>query len=280
MSPTWTCTCMVCVPPDPADMDAIDRRAVADVKRYGWHIILIPPGEEPGEPAFAYSIGMMHSLGHPEILMSGQPSTLLGGWINEIGEQITAGYPLVVGKVREGVVEGFAVTAEPVTAVARDDAVGILRPFYRRDDVPALQCVWASPAGHFPWQAGAPTELELRQPPSWRTPCERSGALAVRPDWPFPVPGDYEVLTTWQVIEEHAPILVVTRVPAQGGDDWLFSTHERAALADLRQIHLVHLVTLRPTLRDLADLPPGWRAVRATPLDPWQRSLFAEDSDN
>lgn len=273
MTTPWQCSCLVCAPAPAAELDDIDTRAISDVKRYGWHVLIVGAGEEVDEePVFAYSIGMMHSLGHPEVLMSGQPSVLLHTWINTIGEQITAGHPLQVGVVREGVVDGFAVTAERVTAAARDEAVCMLRSFYRRDDVPAMQCVWASPEGHFPWQAGAPTELRRRQPARWRTPSQRVGALAVRPVWPFPVPGDHRVFTTRQIVEDRAPILLVTHEISDGQDDWQFLPGDPVLPEDVTVVHLAHLVMFRPTLRDLADLSPGWEAERESPLHPWVRS--------
>ncbi len=282
MTPDWQCTCLICVPAAADDLDSIDRRAISDVQRYGWHIMMVGAGDDVDEePVFAYSIGMMHSLGHPEILMSGQPSVLLQQWINRIGEQITAGHAMEVGRVREGVIDGFAVTAEHITAVGRDEAICMLQSFYRSDEVAALQCVWASPEGVFPWQEGAPPPLRARQPARWRQPSARGGGLAVRPGWVFPVLGDHLVFTSRQVIEEHAPVLLVHREIDEGRDDWQFLTGEPVDAADVTTVHLAHLVTIRPTLRDLADLPPGWQAERESPLHPWVRSPAAQvRSDN
>jgi hypothetical protein len=80
------------------------------------------------------------------------------------------------------------------------------------------------------------------------------------------------VFTTRQIVEDRAPILLVTREISDGRDDWQFLPGDPVLPADVTVVHLAHLVTLRPTLRDLADLQPGWEAERESPVHPWVRS--------
>ncbi len=68
--------------PQPADED--DRRVLDDIARYGWHVIGVEADDEG--PAFAYSVGMLHTLGHPEVILFGLDIKAMCGIINAIGE--------------------------------------------------------------------------------------------------------------------------------------------------------------------------------------------------
>ena len=45
--------------------DDYDRKLLADIKSHGWHLIGIDDDDEG--PAYVFSVGMFHTLGHPEI---------------------------------------------------------------------------------------------------------------------------------------------------------------------------------------------------------------------
>jgi hypothetical protein len=63
--------------PEPADDH--DRKLLADVQGYGWHVIGIEEDEEG--PGFAYSIGLHHNFGHPEIIAVGLRVQVMHGMI-------------------------------------------------------------------------------------------------------------------------------------------------------------------------------------------------------
>jgi uncharacterized protein DUF4262 len=46
-------------------LDDHERKAVADVKKHGWHVLKVL--EDDRGPAFAYTVGLYHSFGHPEL---------------------------------------------------------------------------------------------------------------------------------------------------------------------------------------------------------------------
>jgi hypothetical protein len=47
----------------PEPKDEHERKAVTDVQNHGWHDVKVM-GDAEG-PAFAYTIGLYHSFGHP-----------------------------------------------------------------------------------------------------------------------------------------------------------------------------------------------------------------------
>ena len=93
--------------------------------------------------------------------------------------------------------------------------------------------------------------------------------------WPFGDPENLAVITTRQVTEGKAPILIVSHDEDDGG--WQFLPghgpllEENARVVGLRRIWL-----LDPSVGELADLPLGWQASRNAPADPWRRAPRAD----
>jgi hypothetical protein len=95
--------------------DDHERRVVDDVRQYGWHVIGIAEDEEG--PAFAYSIGLTHSFGHPEVIMFGLPVETMFQAVNVIGEEVRAGRGFEHRDESDGILDGYSVFFR---TVARD----------------------------------------------------------------------------------------------------------------------------------------------------------------
>lgn len=93
-------------------------------------------------------------------------------------------------------------------------------------------------------------------------------ARALVDGWPFEEDPHVGVFTTRQVMEG-LPILLVTHDPDH---EWQFLCGTTNADADLAHAHLHHLYESDPTIGQLADLPIGWQAWRASLDTPWERS--------
>ena len=94
--------------------------------------------------------------------------------------------------------------------------------------------------------------------------CETSA----HEDWPFDQAPNVAAITTRQVIELNYPILLVTHY--EDDDSWAFlcgTTDDH--LKDGRVIGMGAALRLDPTLRLLADLPPGWSARRKNKDSKW-----------
>jgi hypothetical protein len=91
-------------------------------------------------------------------------------------------------------------------------------------------------------------------------------------NWPFEDARDVAVLSNTGVIREGRPILLVTHDTGDGPwqflDGILPPRSEHAIVVGLEEV-----VLLDPSVRELADLPVGWRATRTRPGAPWMRSL-------
>jgi hypothetical protein len=91
----------------------------------------------------------------------------------------------------------------------------------------------------------------------------------MREDWPFDQASNVAAVTTRQVIKDGLPILRVTHY----SDDhsWAFACGTTDAESDGRVIRMGEALEIDPTLRDIADLPPGWTAWRDKIGGAWQR---------
>ena len=81
-----------------------------------------------------------------------------------------------------------------------------------------------------------------------------------------------------QVLDRSEPILLVSHDEDDHG--WQFIGTSDASVADAKLICLEDIVRLDPTVLEVADLPPGWQAIRTKVGGTWTRRQRPPDSDN
>ena len=86
--------------------------------------------------------------------------------------------------------------------------------------------------------------------------------------WPFDQAPNVAAITTRQVLEG-TPILRV--VHYDDDHSWAFTCGTTNDEADGRMISMREAVGLDPTIKEVADLLPGWRAWRRDAGETWQR---------
>jgi hypothetical protein len=87
--------------------------------------------------------------------------------------------------------------------------------------------------------------------------------------WPFQDPQNVAVFTTKQVVKEGKPILFVTHDADDGA--WQFHSGDMARDEDAMILALSEIVEIDTTITELADLPLGYKASRASPSSSWKR---------
>ena len=88
-------------------------------------------------------------------------------------------------------------------------------------------------------------------------------------NWPFDQPPNCATFTTRQVIEGLEPIVLVSHDAEDHG--WQFIGSSGVAMIDAKIVALGEIVKLDSTVFEVADLQPGWQALRARLGDPWTR---------
>ena len=90
-------------------------------------------------------------------------------------------------------------------------------------------------------------------------------------DWPFSDPHNLAVITIDRIVEGKRPILFVSHDADDGGWQFLDGEDVDVSVTAARVLSLHELVERDPTIRELADLPIGWQAVRDNADQPWRR---------
>ncbi len=228
-------------------VDEYEQRVVDDIHRVGWHIVGIESDAEG--PAFAYSIGMQHTLSHPEIIIFGlDNATLMMNLINTIGEEIRDGARFHDWHESDQILQGFFCMFRTVPLDVYPDFFGYAMWYYHPNPFHALQCVWPDNQHRFPWHPDCQSGVRDRQP-----------ILAQQCGWIFAEGKNRAVFTTNRVLDGSHPIL---RISNDKAGDWQFLCGTTHSAEDGRIICLHEIVELHPSMSELADLPVGWTAVR------------------
>jgi len=276
------CDCQICRPEE--WYDELDRQTIDAVLEHGWQVMLVAAAADCSDcdhdhsaddidgsgPPFAYTIGLQHRFGHPELLISGLDYGLMHDVLDGLARRVMAGRRLVPGDALEEVLPGAPVAVEQVADEGLREAVTWSGWFHRRKPE-ALAVVWPDRRGVFGWQPGAPAVLDELQPREWREPIVHTGGLATDPSWDFPVPADHLVVSCTHVLDDGKAVLWAARVWDElFGDEWSIHCggldHETD---ELRLVHISHLVRSAPSLRQIADLELGQEALRIDTDSDW-----------
>ncbi len=96
-------------------------------------------------------------------------------------------------------------------------------------------------------------------------------------EWPFDQPPNCATITLRQIVSEGAPILHVSH--DEDDHSWQFLGWADADVADAVVVCLSHMLELDPSVREVADLPPGWEAFRRSVSEPWYRRIHVADDE-
>ncbi|HEY8751064.1 MAG TPA: hypothetical protein VIM11_23975 [Tepidisphaeraceae bacterium] len=93
--------------------------------------------------------------------------------------------------------------------------------------------------------------------------------------WPFDQPRRCAVITLRSIVFNGDPILLVTHDADDHG--WQFLGAGDADLNDAAVVGLEEIVKMDPSVLEVADMPPGWRAWRCSKSAPWERTPVTAD---
>lgn len=248
-----SCTCLICHP-DPQYAESPTVKAVTE---HGWSTLWIA-----GPLDFAYTVGVYHTFGQPELVMFGLQGQDMSAWLNaavELGRD--QGWPDPETPFA-GVIEGFETQVRDVHPSWYRALFGTALGFYRGVAVPFRQLVWPARNGRWPWDDDATRSSRNRQAFAWLPLAQHpEGAWRLVGEmghnFPFPVGPDAWALTTRSVLDGSRPVTTVAY--DQGGYDVL---DERGYDADdLCLAFLGDLVHRHDELKEFCDLKDGQMAT-------------------
>jgi len=147
-----------------AQLDKYEQAILNDVNRVGWSLVSIK--DRP--PRFVYSVGMMHTLNHPEIIIFGLSNSLMGRLINGMGKSIRNGCRYEAAGLYEGLLEGISCKIISVAPRYHEVYLGYAmwhRRFVGRiGSLRAVQCLWPDKEGRFADDPNSHSNDVSRQP--------------------------------------------------------------------------------------------------------------------
>ena len=210
--PNHPCHCIIHEPPgDGGHWDENDPRIAAKVQELGW--IVGKVDEVETSPGWAFTVGLWHSLGRPELAMVGLRVPDMQHWLSMLGIQVRDGQPIEQHDLRSGILPNHPVTFRLVHGSWYEDLFGYLIHFAQRPPLPLLQVVWPDRNGRFPWDASSGEACRFDQPQLWlpkdEHPMGRWTRMDRREPWPFPAPPETRVVTSYGVAYEGQQVMYV-----------------------------------------------------------------------
>lgn len=235
--------------------NAHEQQVVDDVDCAGWHVVGVEADADG--PAFAYSIGMQHTLSHPEVIIFGLDTSTMIHIINTLGDRVRKGARYHDWHESDQILEGYSCLFREIRVDVFAEYLGFAVWFYQPDTFQVLQCVWPDSEHRFPWQVECESVIRKRQP-----------ILANQNRWPFPEGKNRAVFTTDRVLDGSNPILHVSH---DRDGEWQFLCGASTSAVDGRIATLEEILHRHPSVAALANLPVGCQAVRDSANSPWRR---------
>lgn len=163
-------------------LSELELRTLRDIEQCGYEIVQVSPAH--GTPGWAYTVGLWHTLHHPELLVFGLHPMVADAMLAHVVDEIRAGKPLqpdqeyrhLLELPMPGLITGVRCTFKPVAPVWYDPFLGWAEWFYGEAGYPVFQCICADPAGHFPWEDDFGEEWRPMQPLLHHATIEAAGA--------------------------------------------------------------------------------------------------------
>jgi hypothetical protein len=265
------------------ELQSDERKLIDDVEAYGCHIVQVRPDNEI--PGWSYTIGLYEVFGQPEVIVVGLKEDTAHALLNEVCNLYRRGTIFHDGDRQSGLLANVDCEFRAVENRWLEQGVmGYANWFYGDDEYPVLQCVYPDLEGVLPWEDGFDAAWRARQallfPGAPLSGVEKDFWAAHDPnsslyDWKFSVPPHTGVYTPKTITNGEEPVLYVTHDASDGA--WQFHGASESRIEDAVLICFHHIVDKDPTIKQLVDLPLGWRAWREGVSEPWIREQATPD---
>ena len=144
-------------------MNDYERKILRHIGDFGCSVTSVfdPEGDNP---PFTYSIGIARSTDAPELIVVGLESKISHWLVNEYLRRCRSGERFQPGVDYLGFLEGFSVRFVPVAREHRADYMRSACWLHEGPEFEALQLVWPTRSGAWPWDEDAPDWLADDQP--------------------------------------------------------------------------------------------------------------------
>ncbi|MBK8476871.1 MAG: DUF4262 domain-containing protein [Opitutaceae bacterium] len=146
-----------------APEDASDRKLLADIAEYGWHVVHITTNTD--DPGYSFTVGLFYSFGHPELVIMGLSQEVSHGILSAAVAEIRHGACYQSGATADRLIESFSCTFSTIPVEQYKGYLGYAIWFYHSlpRPFPSLQVIWPDKSGHFPGDADYDRRYEALQ---------------------------------------------------------------------------------------------------------------------
>ena len=144
-------------------MNESEKSILKNIEEYGCHINSVFDNEG-NDPDFTYTIGIEKSQNQPELIVFGLRKEL-GAWIaNEYNRKLREGLIIDTKNYYSGFIEGFDVCFKSVGKKCKEDYMLSCDWLYAGQDFEAIQLVYPTVNGVWPWEIEASVSFKSFQP--------------------------------------------------------------------------------------------------------------------
>ena len=140
-----------------------DAQAIADIREYGWHCMLVADEHHPEHAAlnaalgphpvydatFAYTVGVWGTFGHPELVLVGRWQHA-HSYLSTLVSMVREGYRFSAGDTTDELLEGYEVRFGSVSDERRLELLTWSDWANLREPFEALQLILPDRAGRWP----------------------------------------------------------------------------------------------------------------------------------
>ena len=138
------------------------ERIIENVSAHGWHILTVL-GDEV-EPGWGYTIGLVSSFAHPEVLIFGLSEEESRVILDKVGEHVRGGGNLADGSTDDAILGGKRAVFRSVAREWYAATAGFAVWFHHELHFPLLQLFWPDRRGWYPWDVDCDPAVKVMQP--------------------------------------------------------------------------------------------------------------------
>ena len=151
--------------PSPRPRNDYERKLVQNVAKYGWQCTSVEPAEGDSSPIrFSYTIGLHSTYGQPEFIIFGLPRAAAHGILDIVAKRSASGEPIDITRPSSDLVNDYECMFVPVPREQYSEYLVSAIWWEQGSSFPAIQIVWPSKSGLFPWHPSAHQEFKKLQP--------------------------------------------------------------------------------------------------------------------
>jgi hypothetical protein len=130
------------------------RKVADDVKKYGWHCLHVSPRLGEVGASFTYTIGLVASCAHPEVMIFGLERQKSHAILSECVDMIKSGTRFPVDQpVPDVLARNFHVVFKPIRKDCFAEYLGTAIRYYGHRNFEAYVLFWPDKDSHFVWES-------------------------------------------------------------------------------------------------------------------------------